>query len=352
MTICTRYTVSSVLKTGIAVTLLSAFMMLGVDLFRSLDTYVTYNVSAWNVTVLTLMYFPQAILFTIGPSFLFAVTYFLSMLHANNEIIAILNSTIKYSDVIKPIIITGVAISAFFFVFSETVCIPATSNKQAMYETVTTGRDKLENSYNVSISDMTKSYMVYAESYIHSNRTLYNVSFISGEDGIRRINADYAVWDQDRESWIFYEVNVYDEGVKFYDMLEVKELELTPDMFRNLSDDVSTMPLGKAGRYVRQMRMIDIDKYYEMASSYWDRILNCLTPLVMIIIACSMNYRYKKNVLFLSIIISVATAVVYYVVRLMTVIMASQGIIAPAMGTLVPFIVIIMLSMIARKING
>jgi len=352
MRICTRYTVSSVLKTGIAVTLLSAFMMLGVDLFRNLDTYVTYNVTAWNVFVLTIMYFPQAILFTIGPSFLFAVTYFLSMLHANNEIIAILNSSIKYSDIIRPIIITGIAISVFFFLFNEGACIPATSNKQAMFETVTTGKDQTENSYNVSISDMTKSYMVYAESYINSTKTLYNVSFISGKDGIRRINADYAVWDQERCSWIFYEVNIYDDGVQYYDILEVKELELTPDMFRNLSDDVTTMPLGQAGRYVRQMRMIDIEKYYEMASSYWDRILNCLTPLVMIIIACSMNYRYKKNVLFLSIIISVATAVVYYVVRMMTQIMASQGIIAPAMGTLVPFMVIILLSLAARKING
>ena len=352
MKICTRYTVSSVLKTGVTVTLLSAFMMLGVDLFRNLDTYVTYNVTAWNVFVLTIMYFPQALLFTIGPSFLFAVTYFLSMLHANNEIIAVLNSSIKYSDIIKPIIISGIAVSAFFFAFNEVVCIPATSNKQAMFETVTTGKDQLENSYNVSISDMTKSYMVYAESYINSSKTLYNVSFISGEDGIKRIDADYAIWDQERGSWVFYEVNVYNEGVKFYDMLEVKELEMTPDMFRNLSDDVTTMPLGKAGRYVRQMRMIDIEKYYEMASSYWDRILNCLTPLVMVIIACSMNYRYKKNVLFLSIIISVATAVVYYVVRLMTTIMASQGIVGPAMGTLIPFIVIIILSLIARKING
>jgi len=352
MKIYTRYTVSSVLKTGIAVMLLSSFMMLGVDLFRNLDTYITYNVASGDVVILTLLYFPQAVLFTVGPSFLFSVTYFLSMLHANNEIIAVLNSSIKYSDILKPIIITGIAISAFFFLFNEGACIPATSNKQAKLETVTTGHDELENSYNVSISDMTKSYMVYAQSYINSTKTLYDVSFISGQNELRRINAEYAVWDQERSLWVFHEVNVYEDGVVFYESMDVPELEMTPDMFRNLSDDVSSMPLGKAGRYIRQMRMIDIDKYYEMASSYWDRILNCLTPLVMIIIACSMNYRYKKNVLFISIIISVATAVVYYVVRMMTVMMAGQGIIAPAMGTLIPFIVIILLCIISRKLYG
>ncbi len=352
MKIYTKYTVSSVLKIGIAVTLLSAFMMLGVDLFRNLDSYVTYSVSSGNVIALTLLYFPQAILFTIGPSFLFSVTYFLSMLHANNEIIAVLNSSIKYSDIIKPILITGVALSAFFFLFSEGASIPATSNKQALFESCTTGSDALENSYNVSISDMTQSYMVYAESYIHSNKTLYKVSYISGKDSIKRINAEYARWDDEKQLWVFYVANIYDNGVSYSEELELPEMKLTPDMFRNLSDDVTSMPLGKAASYIKQMRMIDISKYYQMASSYWDRILNCLTPLVMIIIACSMNYRYKKNVLFISIIISVATAVVYYVVRMMTVMMASQGIIAPAMGTLVPFIVIIILSLIARKING
>jgi len=194
--------------------------------------------------------------------------------------------------------------------------------------------------------------MVYAESYINSNKTLHKVSYISGKDRIRRINADYAKWNSEKNLWVFHNADIYDNGVSHEDILELPELELTPDMFRNLSDDVSSMPLSNASAYIRQMRMIDISKYYEMASSYWDRILNCLTPLVMIIIACSMNYRYKKNVLFISIIISVATAVVYYVVRMMTVMMASQGIIAPAMGTLVPFMVIILMGLIARKING
>ena len=64
----------------------------------------------------------------------------------------------------------------------------------------------------------------------------------------------------------------------------------------------------------------------------------------MIMIACSINYRFKKNVLFFSLVCSICVAVVYFVVQMMTVMMADQGVIAPQLGTLIPFAVIILIA--------
>ncbi len=64
----------------------------------------------------------------------------------------------------------------------------------------------------------------------------------------------------------------------------------------------------------------------------------------MMVIACSMNYRFKKNVLFFSLICSICIAVVYYVIQMMTVMLADQGVIAPWLGILIPFAVILGLS--------
>ena len=68
----------------------------------------------------------------------------------------------------------------------------------------------------------------------------------------------------------------------------------------------------------------------------------------MIVIACSITYRFKKNVLFFSLVGSICIAVVYFVVRMVTVMLSDQGVIAPILGTLIPFAAVIMVSLLLR----
>ncbi len=360
MKILGRYIVFSVLSVGLLVTFFASVMMMGVDLFRNLDTYVTYNVTSSDVVRLTFLYFPESVLFTIGPSFLFSVTYFLSMLHANNEIIAVLNSTINYRKVLIPIIACGIAVSLFWFSFNETAGLPCSSQKEKLKEALTTGESGTDDNYRIALSDMTKNYMVYASRYVSSTQTLYNVTFVRSfsDNAIERTDARRAVWDREKGMWEFQEAKVYRSSpdgsmlnteviASYYE----ENLELEPEMFRNLSNDISKMPLGLAKDYVRKMRYLNPEQYAEMASSYYERVLGGLTVLVLVIIACAMNYRFKKNILFFSLVFSVAVAVVYYVVKMMTMMMARQGIIAPYLGTLIPFIVVLILSGVAAYLT-
>lgn len=360
MKILGRYIVFSILSVGLAVTLFASVMMMGVDLFRNLDTYVTYNVSSHDVVRLTLLYFPESVLFTIGPSFLFSVTYFLSMLHANNEIIAVLNSTINYRKVLIPIIACGLAVSLFWFVFNEKAGLPCTSQKEKLKEAVTTGESGPEDNYRIALSDMTRNYMVYASRYVNSTQTLYNITFIQSfsDNVIERIDARRAVWDNERQMWQFFDAMVYESSAdgsilntRSEESYYEQNLGLEPEMFRNLSNDISKMPLGIARKYVSRMRYLNPEQYAEMASSYYERVFGGLTVLVLVIIACAMNYRFKKNILFFSLVFSVVVAVVYYVVRMMTMMMSRQGIIAPYLGTLTPFIVILILSGLAAYLT-
>jgi lipopolysaccharide export system permease protein len=92
------------------------------------------------------------------------------------------------------------------------------------------------------------------------------------------------------------------------------------------------------------MKGLNPEQYASMGTEYYKRIFSCLTPLIMILIACSINYRFKKNILFFSLVCSICIAVVYFVVQMMTVMLSDQGVIAPQLGTLIPFIVIISLT--------
>lgn len=346
-----RYTVSSILKTGIATALLASLMLLGVDLFSNLDLYMNHNVGFSKVFSVTILYFPEAFLLALGPSFLFAVTYQLSMLHAHNEVMSVLNSGVSLSRIVRPIIVLAVLLSGFYFLFNEYVAIPSSNEKALQKENITKDTDSTNNQ-DIALSDMQSGYMVYAAIYSDADQTLFDVSLVESDAHgtlIRRTDAYRAIYNPETARWKFYDAYVYTPtpdgvSVEHVGNYENQILLLEPQLFRNVSNEISTMSLDLAKAYLNRMKVLNPEQYASLGTEYYKRIFSCLTPLIMIAIACSLNYRFKKNVLFFSLVCSICIAVVYFVVQMMTVMLSDQGVIAPQLGTLIPFIVIIALT--------
>lgn len=373
--VLTRYTLSSVIKVGLATAMLAALMLVGVDLFSNLDSYISHNVSFGQAFLVSLLYFPQALLLALGPSFLFSVTYFLSMLTANNEMICILNSGVSMRRVVIPCLVLAVALSVGYFAFNENVAIEASNLKDTRYKALTSSTSSLDNT-NIALSDMQDGYMVYAGQFVNETSTLYNVSYVelldgalgfsgassveasfneasSGEASFRRVDAYKAQYDETSKLWMLYDCYEYlpvsdkvgqTVQVTYYNSLDIPRMQLEPQLFRNLSSEISKMSLDLAHAYVLRMKSLNPDEYARLGTEYYKRIFSCLTPLIMIIIACSMNYKFKKNVLFFSLICSICVAVVYFVVQMVTLMLADQGVIAPYLGTLIPFAVVLLLA--------
>lgn len=367
MKVLTRYTLTSVLKVGLATALLAALMLVGVDLFSNLDSYIGHSVGFGKAFMLSMLYYPEAFLLALGPSFLFSTTYFLSMLNASNEMICVLNSGVSSRRVVTPLFILAVFLALFYFGFNETFAIRSSNLKDSKTQFATKDGSSLDNT-DIALSDMQVGYMVYASRYEDETSTLYNVSYVelmegsnasapgfgtSLDTGIRRIDAYKAVYDEGHGFWTFDDCYVYttmdtnDGGVvevSYFESLDVERMKLEPQLFRNLSSEISKMSLDLARAYLVRMKGLNPDEYAHLGTEYYKRIFSCLTPLVMMVIACSMNYRFKKNVLFFSLICSICIAVVYYVIQMMTVMLADQGVIAPWLGILIPFAVILGLS--------
>lgn len=353
-----RYTTASVLKIGLVTSLLASLMLMGVDLFTNLDKYMSYNVSFLKALSITLYYFPEAFLLAVGPSFLFAVTYHLSMLSANNEVMAVLNAGVSFQRILRPVIISAILLSGAYFAFNELVAIPSTNTKELQMELITESSGS-ENNHNIALSDMQNGYMVFAGMYSEAEQTLYDLTLVESAEGgtlVRRTDAYRAVYDDQTGLWTFYDAYVYtptaNEGVRidYVDKAENKVLLLEPQLFRNVSNEISKMSLRLARAYLSRMKGLNPEEYAKLGTEYYKRLFSCLSPLIMILIACSINYRFKKNVLFFSLVCSIAIAVVYFVVQMMTVMLADQGVIAPQLGTLIPFGVIILLATIMGTI--
>lgn len=349
-----RHTLSSVFKVGFVTALLSAFMLLGVDLFTNIYTYLDHGVGLLKGFSITLLYFPEAFLLVLGPSFLFSVSYYLSSLYSSNEIMCILSSGTSFARVISPIVGLAIALSLFSFAFNEKVAIACSNEKKARIEAITSGQDSSSANYDIDLSDMQSHYTVHAKRYSDYNESLYDVSLIlCNEDQSidKRIDAYKATYDKNAKNWVFYDVVIYtptEDGTFSIEKNDqyVSIMDLPPSMFRNSSNEISTMDLKLAYSYVQRMKGLNITSYYSVGSAFYKRIFSCLTPLVMILIACSMNYSFKKNVLFFTLVCSICLCVAYFVVQMVTMMLSDQGVIAPYLGSLIPFAAIIVVSFV------
>ena len=358
MKILDRYILFSVLKTAIATLLICTCLVVAVELFSQMNQIVSNSVSISSLIKLSILGVPKYLMMVASLSFLFAVTFFLSQLQANNEMIIFYNSGISYFRIITPILILAIIVTLLFTLFSESVSIEATIEHDKLSDELF-GASSTQDNRNITLTDSEGNYMIHASRYNSDNERIFNVTTVETEIGRikRRVYADYA--DYSDGYWTFYKAKVQDidslqRVVNSYeaDVFPYEKITLEPRLFRNLSGSLSTMPHADAITYLRRMKVLDNDSYNSSLTEYLERIFSALPILILMLISCSMNYKFKKNVFLFSVIQSLCTAVVYYVVQMVASIMAEQGVIHPALSILLPVFTVALLALIIRVIGS
>ncbi len=357
MKIIDTYIVKSILKTALSALLICTLMVVAVELFSQMNQIVSNTVSMADLLELSILGVPKYLMMVVSICFLFAVTFFLSQLQANNEMITFYNSGFSYRRVILPIIILAVVTSLFFSFFSETVSIRATLKHDALSEELFGRSSTIDNS-NITLADYDGDYIVHASRFREGEQRIDNVIILEFEEGRikQRSESDYALFDEEKGYWTLYNAFIHiRDGNKLIpertESYEYPLITLEPRLFRNLSDDISTMERQDAREYLRRMRVLDRDIYQVSATEYIQRLFSPFSILILMLISCSMNYRYKKNVFLFSVIQSLCTAVVYYVAIMVMTIMAEQGVIAPILSILIPIGVVTALVFLIRLIG-
>ncbi len=354
-----KYVARSITIVSLITLALCTLMLLSVDLFSNLDSYLTNEVPPSTMVHMTLLYIPQAVLFTLGPSLLFSATFFLSQLQANNEYICLLGSGLSYRRIVTPILVLGLLFSVLEFGFGEYVHIPSEVERGVQEDKLFGLRSTYDNR-NTTLRDPDGNFVVHAKQYSDEQKRLAQVLLVLLDaDGAMsgRVDADYAFWEEDTQRWRLQNVRVQEIDRKGL-VVSTEETEqryidvfrLSPSYYRNLSNDITTMELETAYDYLKRMKVLDANRYSVLATDFSKRLLEHLNPLILLFIACTISYKYKKNVLLFSIITSLAIAVVYFVVQMVTIIMAKQGVIGPIWGMVIPMIVIVCIALAERAV--
>lgn len=346
MKIIDKYIISSILKIAIVAILIFALILAAVELFSKMDSIMTGGIEIPKLIEYLLYSIPEYLLMGSGLAFLFASTYFLSSLTANNERIALLNAGLSKTRLSMPVIILAIIITLLGFAYQE-YALNRIIAKHDQLEIDIFGASGTKDTRNIVLHDE-NGYLVYTRRYSEVNNEILNPILIKSSSGKleKRIESEYAIYEDGH--WVFHNCTIYDltDGVSStfaYTYVE-DAFTIEPHLFRTENTSIETMSGKDARAYLDRLKVVDPQSWQEKATDYYTAFFQPLGIFILMFISVSMSYHFKKNVLLFSIIQSLSIAVVYYVGDMVFSIASHQGAIHPYASVALPLMITIMLS--------
>lgn len=335
----------SFLQTFIIAVIFFVFLIELVDLFANLWRYLNNDASILLILKVAYLYLPKCIIFSISPALLFSVSYTLGTFYSNNELIAIFSSGISLLKFTFPLIIAGLIFSLGSFIFNEVYVIDTLKEKNEL-SNVLLGYSPSFSNTNVTV--VSNNNIIYHSDYYNDNsKTLSGlILIIKDKEGnfIERIDAEWAEYRDN--TWELNRVRIFsinNESKKIEEQYKIKlirnNINEPPSTFKRLVRDINELKKDEATEWILSIRKAGLPIYREALVDYYERFSFALTPFIVIFISSSLGGRFKKNILLMSLLSSLSISVLYYVLKMILIILAKQGYLQPITGAWGAFII-------------
>jgi lipopolysaccharide export system permease protein len=314
------------------------------DLLPNLPRYVNADAGISDVSLLALYYAPQCLSYSIPICLLFAASFTLGSLYANNELIAVFTSGVSIRRYIVPIAAAGLLISFASFFFEDGIVIAANRAKNEISQKILK-QTRSKNQANLIVMSGSGKIVYQAYFYNDEEKSLQNVTVTErSADGsfLFKVVAEKAVFEDG--AWKFEKARLFrwnEKGDALYDqfvnVFRREDIDEPPEMFRKRIKGIEELTVAEAGLYLEQRAATGFPSSAEMAD-YHKRFAFALTPFIVVLISSSMGGWFKKNVLVMSLVASLFVAVVYYVMQMISMLYAEMGRIPPFIGAWIPSI--------------
>ncbi|MDR0387564.1 MAG: LptF/LptG family permease [Treponema sp.] len=346
-----RYLVKQFFPVFVAAVAMFVMLVSLIDLFSNLVRYLNYEVPVSQILLVCYYYLPKSLSYAIPISLLFAAAYTLGDLYARNELTSIFSSGIPFWRFSVSLLVIGAAVSVFSFFFQDRVVVPTFKKKNDL------NRQLLHQPYTENNSDIVikarNGKRIYSVDYFDdSSISLNGVSIIEQNDEgefLSLIRASHASWNG--EYWSFSNALIYSwEG----DFLRVRPLEAVdtyrenPDIFKRRAVDAEDLPAKDAAGLVRDLKSAGLP-FVGALADYYHRFSFSAVSFVVMILSISMGGRFKKNILLMSLLASLVSSVVFYVMEMISMMMARLGYIPPIVGAWFPIVFFSALGLLLLK---
>ena len=328
-------------------------LILMIDIFMNLWRYLNYEVPVLEILRVSFYYLPKSFSYALPVSLLFASAYTLGDLYSKNELISIFTSGISFIRFSFSLIIIGIIASIFSFFFEDRVVIHTFKMKNEL------SRILLHQQRTVNNSDIViragGGSIIYSVDFYDTNSEILNgIIIIEKEDDNRLksvIRATRAVWDESGEFWDLINPVIYEWHDGFFRIRNMGRTEIfrePPDTFRRNMVNAEDLNLSDIQGLVLDLEEAGLPTTAAMAE-YYRRFSFPGTCLIVLILSIAMGGRFRKNILLMSLLASLSAAVVYFVIEMISMMVARQGLMPPLLGAWLPVFVFIFLGILLMR---
>src|SRR5574344_167897 len=171
-----------------------------VELLMNLWSFISNQVPGMAVAHLMLLYVPKTIWYAAPLAILFAVSYTLSDLYANNELVAVFASGIPLINFTMPLLVFSFLLSFGMFFFEDRVVVPTYAKKVEQQQSVLK-TEKSKNNDKIVVIGESGNVVYKADYYDDAAKRLYSVYIIFRNDDktfSAIIRADSALWNENK----------------------------------------------------------------------------------------------------------------------------------------------------------
>ncbi len=321
---------------------LFAFVIELLDLFANITRYMRNDVGVLSILRSVALFAPKCVSYSLPISALFAASYVFGTMYANNELIVVYGSGISVYEAAVPVVALAVAMSVGGFYLDDRLVVPAQAARAALLRQLTGQKVSLSNA-ELTLIGKGKRTIWHADFYDDDNTSLSGPSVIVLDDAGRfkaRIEAVRAVWAEG--AWAFQSARVFaydaESGRMGYEYRETYSdpgLDESPETFRARKADVGELDAAAAKEYVDSLRDSGLP-YAEPLAEYHKRFSFSLTPLIVVLLSVGTAGRFRKNALLASLLLSLLAATGFYVLQMVTMLFAKNGVLPPALGPYLP----------------
>ena len=309
------------------------------DLFGNLWKYLANDVPFASVLKVLWLYVPKCVSFSMPLAVLFASSYVMGMMHARNELTVIFTSGYPLYLLVVPLLLMGLALSVFMYFFEDRVVIHSLAEKNTTNRHLLQQKEILNNT-NIVVLSKSGSLIYTADYYQEDEKKIYSVYIIIRDaDGSVRslIESPFATWNGDE--WVFDRYTLYDVGPSggiavAHSGIPVR-LDEPPETFRKNTTSVDELAASDARKYIMALRKAGLP-YSEQMANYYKRFSFPYTIFIVLFFSISLGGRFKKNILLMSLLLSLSVAVLYYITQMITMILAKWEYISPLAGAWLP----------------
>ncbi|MDR3283640.1 MAG: LptF/LptG family permease [Treponema sp.] len=340
--IFTRYLFRKFFSLFIGALLFASLVLLLIDLMINLWEFLLNEIPVGKIAYLMLLHAPKCLFYAIPFAILFGSCFALSDLYSRNELIAVYAAGVSLFKFTRSLILFSFLFSFALFAFENYLVVPTYAKKVAFQNELLNRQQSLNQSRLVVISEAGK--VVYKSDYYndHEQRLTAVYVVLRNQDKSLQaiVKADTAVWQEDR--WILTNPIQYTaQGgtlrVTPLDSAVAARLTESPETFRNNTVSVEEVNAAEARAYIDKLQRSGLP-VAEARSLYYKKYAFPFIVFVVVFLSVGLSGKTRKNVLIISMVFCIGAAALFYIMQMITMLLAKFGWIPPLAGAWTPVI--------------